>query len=119
MAYTYDSSPAEASVMQELLARYPSLTSRAELHKILQERTALDVDDALERFFRAGVVHRIGFSREVREPDDLYVCSYAAVVTEESATADCPSFKSFERAAAEAGVELERGADDADAHLRD
>lgn len=73
--------------MQELLARYPALLSREELRTLLGD--PIRVDDALERFTRAGVVHRIAADSAQRSSGDFFWCSITAVVTEEAATQDC------------------------------
>jgi hypothetical protein len=55
--YDYTSSPTQIAIMQELLAAYPVLLARHELHREFGDSVA--VDDALDYFQRMGLVHSI------------------------------------------------------------
>jgi hypothetical protein len=71
--YDYTSSPTQIAIMQELLAAYPALLARDELHHEFEDPVA--VDDALGYFQRMGLAHSI---------DDTYFwATRSAVAAEE------------------------------------
>lgn len=71
------SRPAEAATFALLLGVHPTLLHRDEIRREIANQVG--VDDALERFVRNGLVHRVG---------DFYWATRTAMAAEEACTAD-------------------------------
>lgn len=79
MTYERSSDFKQTAVMQILLTAHPTLLSRDEIRRELDDQIA--ADDALETFRRAGLVHRL-----TTHDGDFFWATRAAMAAEEAVT---------------------------------